>query len=504
MIPPELEARILRLHEVEKWPIGTIARELGVHHSVVRRVLRQTEASDDGRAPTRRPAMIDDFLPFIQETLRRYPDLPASRLHQMARERGYPGCESHFRRCIARIRPRKQAEAFLRLRTLPGEQAQVDWASFGTVKIGRAERRLSAFVLVLSWSRQVFLRFYFDQRVESLLRGHQAALRHLGGCPRTILYDNPKTIVLERIGDAMRFHPMLAAFSAHYRFEPRPVAPYRGNEKGRVERAIRYVRSSFWPARRWRDLDDLNSQALEWCDGIAADRRCPEDNTLTVREAFEEERPKLLALPSTDFPTQERREVAVAKTPYVRFDGNDYSVPHDRVRRVVMVIADLERVRIFDDGEFVAEHSRSYDRGTQTEDPAHIEALAQQKSHASRHRAIDRLQEAAPATRDFLVAVAERGGNLGSVTHRLSQLLDAYGARRLEQAIREVNAKGLIDVRCVAGALERVRRGSGAPPPLTVDLPEGIRDLHVRPHDLSTYDQLGASHDEQEDDQPRS
>lgn len=502
MIPPELEARILRLHQVEKWPIGTIARELDVHHGVVRRVLRQANAIDaEPTSKARRPSMVDDFLPFIHETLRRHPDLPASRLHQMVRERGYPGCESHFRRLIARIRPRRQAEAYLRLRTLPGEQAQVDWGHFGTIRIGRAERRLNAFVLVLSWSRQIFLRFYLDQRTENLLRGHRAALHHLGGCPRTILYDNPKTIVLERVGEAIRFHPMLAAFSTHYRFEPRPVAPYRGNEKGRVERAIRYVRSSFWPGREWRDLDDLNDQALEWCDGIAADRRCPEDTTLTVREAFEQERAKLLALPITDFPTHERKEVKVGKTPYVRFDGNDYSVPHDRVRRVLVVFADLDRVRIFDDRELVAEHPRSFDRGVQTEDAAHIEALAEQKRHASRHRAIDRLQEAAPASRDFLVAVAERGGNLGNVTHRLSQLLDAYGARRLEQALREVNAKGLIDVRCVADALERVRRGSGAPPPLTPDLPEGIRDLHVRPHDLSTYDQLGESHD-QEDDRP--
>jgi transposase len=94
------------------------------------------------------------------------------------------------------------------------------------------------------------------------------------------LYDNLKSAVLERQGDAIRFHPTLLAFAAHYRFEPRPVAIARGNEKGRVERAIRYVRDNFFAARTWRDLDDLNAQAEAWCLGQAADRPCPEDRVV--------------------------------------------------------------------------------------------------------------------------------------------------------------------------------------------------------------------------------
>jgi transposase len=499
VIPPEIEAKILRLHETEKWPVGTIARELHVHHTVVRRVLRQAGQLEEKPADHQRPSILDDYLPFILETLERYPDLPSTRLYEMVRERGYPGGPDHFRHRISKLRPRKPAEAYLRLSTLPGEQAQVDWAHFGTVKIGRAERRLSAFVMVLSWSRKVFLRFYLDQKLENLLRGHQAALRHLGGSARTVLYDNPKTIVLERIGDAIRFHPSLLAFAAHYSFEPRPVAPYRGNEKGRVERAIRYVRTSFWPARKWRDLGDLNRQALEWCEGIASDRRCPEDPSMSVAEAFDEEKPRLLSLPATDFPTHERKTVKAGKTPYVRFDGNDYSVPHDRVRRTLEVLADLDRIRILDAGEVVAEHPRTYDRGVQTEDPEHVAALAEEKASASSHRAMDRLQRAAPASRDYLVAVAERGGNLGNVTYRLVQLLETHGPRRLQAALREINARGLIDVHCVAVELERQRRDSGKPPAVAIDLPEEVRDLQVHPHDLSAYDQIGEPEDEDED-----
>ena len=156
MITKEAEAEIIRLYHGEKWPIGTIAGQLGIHHTTVQRVLRHTGAEIKTIAP--RPSMADPFVPFIVEQLEKYPGLRASRLFAMIKDRGYPGGPDHFRRVVGRLRPKKPAEAFQRLRTLPGEQAQVDWAHFGKVQIGRAERVLWGFVMVLSYSRQVFLR----------------------------------------------------------------------------------------------------------------------------------------------------------------------------------------------------------------------------------------------------------------------------------------------------------------------------------------------------------
>src|SRR6202051_3148889 len=146
-----------------------------------------------------------------------------------------------------------------------------------------------AFLMVLSHSRQIFLRFFPDARMENFLRGHVAAFAAWGGVPRVLLYDNLKSAVLERRGDAIRFHPTLLAFAGCYRYEPRPVAIARGNEKGRVERAIRYVRDAFFAARRFTDLDDLNTQATAWCLGQAADRLCPSARELRVGEAFAQE-----------------------------------------------------------------------------------------------------------------------------------------------------------------------------------------------------------------------
>ncbi|HEX4516587.1 MAG TPA: DDE-type integrase/transposase/recombinase, partial [Polyangiaceae bacterium] len=162
--------------------------------------------------------MADPFVPFIVEQLEKYPTLRASRLFEMVKARGYPGREDHFRRVVGRLRPKKAAEAFQRLRTLPGEQAQVDWAHFGKLQIGRAQRPLWAFVMVLSFSRRLFLRFFPGASMPFFVRGHVEAFADFGGVPRVLLYDNLKSAVLERHGDAIRFNPTLVEMSAHYRF----------------------------------------------------------------------------------------------------------------------------------------------------------------------------------------------------------------------------------------------------------------------------------------------
>ncbi|MGH9380406.1 MAG: IS21 family transposase [Thermoanaerobaculia bacterium] len=489
-IPADKEALIRRLYHAEKWRVGTIVRELGVHRDTVMRVLA---AGEKPVVAVHRPSRIDPFLPFIHDTLKRFPRLPASRLWAMVRERGYAGGESHFRHQVAPLRPRPPAEAYLRLRTLPGEQAQVDWAHFGQLKVGRAMRRLLAFCMVLSYSRRLFLRFFLDQRMPSFLRGHVEAFAAFGGVARVALYDNLKSVVLERSGDAVRFHPTILALASHYRFEPRPTAPARGNEKGRIERAIRYVRTAFFAGRTIRDLDTLNAEAESWCQREAAERRWPEDATRSVREVFEEERECLLPLPDDAFSTEERVEVTVGKTPYLRFDLNDYSVPHDRIRRTLSVLASLSSVRVFDAEELVATHPRSFSRGEQIEDPEHVRALVQQKRNARQSRGLDRLAHTVPDSRELMRRLAERGRNLGSATAALLRLLDLYGREELAAAAEEALAKDSPHPHSVRLILERRARQRGLPPPVTVRLPEDpkIRNLTVTPHDLAGYDRLG-------------
>ena len=211
-ISTELHSKILRLHFVERWGVNTIARQLHIHHSVVERVLAQVGVPQAERTESR--SMRDPYNEFILDTLKQYPDLTATRLYMMACARGYPGCSSHFRARVAELRPRKNPEAFQRLRTLPGEVMQCDWGSFGHLQIGRAKRPLMAFVMVLSWSRMIFLRFYLNARMESFLRGHVAAFEHLG-VTRVVLYDNLKSAIIQRHADAITFNPELLKLSGH-------------------------------------------------------------------------------------------------------------------------------------------------------------------------------------------------------------------------------------------------------------------------------------------------
>lgn len=494
MIPKEKEAEVLRLHNAEKWPVGTIARELRLHHTTVQRVLKQ--GGVELRAVAPRASIADPFIPFINEQLAKYPRLRASRLYEMARQRGYSGGPDHFRKVVGRLRPKPPAEAFLRLKTLPGEQAQVDWAHFGRLEIGRARRPLWAFVMVLSYSRRIFLRFMPGAAMPFFIRGHVEAFEAFGGVPRVLLYDNLKSAVLERQGDLIRFNPRLVELAAHCHFEPRPVAVARGNEKGRVERAIRYVRDSFFAAREFTDLADLNRQADDWTATTALVRRWVEDRDRTVGEAFEDERERLLQLPDDPFPAWDRTDVEVGKTPYVRFDLNDYSVPHDRVRRTLTVLADLDTVRVVDGTEVVATHARCWDRAQQIEASDHIERLLEEKRRGREERSLDRLTRATASSQAFLRLFLERGGNVGSVTRALLGLLDSVGAAELEEAFVEALERDTIHVGAVRQILDRRRSSRGLPPPVSVPVTRGRHaDLVITPHSLSTYDVLKDSND---------
>ncbi len=489
-VSDELQANILRFHHVEKWRVGTIASQLGVHHSTIKRVLAETGIPK--RKILVHRSIMDPYLSFILDTLQRYPTLTASRLYAMVQERGYPGGADHFRHLISCYRPRPAAEAYLRLRMLPGEQAQVDWGHFGYMTIGQARRPLMAFVMVLSYSRKIYLHFYLNQRTENFLRGHEKAFQSFAGVPRVLLYDNLKSAVLERQGDAIRFNPTLLSFAAHYHFEPRPCAVYRGNEKGRVERAIRYVRDNFFAARQYSSLDDLNAQANHWCETQAANRPCPEDKTRSVRDVFQEEQPRLIAIPDNPFPVDETETVHIGKTPYARFDLNDYSVPHDHVRKTLTVQATLDVVTILDGVTVLAKHPRNYDKAKQIECPEHIATLIERKKRARLHRGQNRLTHAIDCARDFLDAAALRGYTLGSTTNQLMSLLDDYGASVLEEAMKDALGRGVPHPNAVRLSLQRRQDERQQLPSIAVSLSNDkrVNELVVKPHKLSDYDVL--------------
>jgi transposase len=497
MIGADLRARIRRLFYAEHWRVGTIAAELGVHRDTVSRVI---EAERFIRPGTQiRPTLLDPYKSLIAKILDEHPRLRATRIHQMLIVRGYPGSVVQVRRYVKATRPAR-AEAFLRLETLPGEQAQVDWGNFGKIQIGHARRALSCFVLVLSWSRAMYARFALDQTLESFLRGHVLAFDALGGVPREILYDNLKSVVLERAGDHIRFHPRVLDLAGHYHFAPKPCAPYRGNEKGKVERQIQYLRHSFFAARRFSSVDDLNAQLARWIEEVAHVRRAPgHADGRTVAELLGEERERLLSRPTHALECDRVAAVSSGKTPYVRFDLNDYSIPHTLVRKPLTLVAAERTVRLLDGQIEVARHQRSYDRGKIVEDPAHIESLARDKRRAHHVRGRDVLRTTCKNADALLEALARRGDPLAGQTARLLKLLERYGAAELDRAMADALARGAVGAASVAHILDQRARGKKHLPPLEAVLPDDprVRDLRVTPHSLTAYDDLYSDDEEQ-------
>lgn len=487
-VPAELEAEIRRLHEVEGWPVGTVASQLGVHHDVVERVLGLQKLGDE---PEERPRLIDPFKGFIADTLAQFPRLCSTRMFDMLVQRGYRGSDRTVRRHVAEVRPRPRREAYLRVDPLIGEQAQIDWAHVGKVDVSGGRRTLWLFVIVLAWSRAQWGEFVFDLTVHSLLRSLARAAEYFGGTCRQWLFDNAKTVVLERLGQAVRFHPLLLDFAGRFNTQLRVCAVRKANQKGRVERAIRWWRQRFLAGRVIRSVDQGNRELTEFLTTTVLDRPHPTLPGKTVRQCLAEEQRVLLRLPAPLPPTDLVAPAAVDKTAFVRFDTSSYSVPPEHASDTLTLVASDRKVRLLDaTGAPVAEHDRNWGRRQIVELPEHRAALLAEKRGAQESKGRDRLRAAVPQIDILLQRWVEAGCNLGSMTARALKLLDLYGADLFAAAVAEVITRGTWDIGAIAHVCEQHRIAAARPVPVPVNLGAHVPDRDVIPHPLESYDVL--------------
>jgi transposase len=484
-VSPEVDSEIRVLHFGEHLPVGTIASNLTVHEDVVKRVLGLLTK----RRPTKpRALLVDPVREFISETLKTYPRLCATRLFDMAQPRGYLGSVRTLRDYVKRVRPRPKREAYLRLSPIIAEQAQVDWAHVGEICVPGGRRALWLFVMCLAWSRAMWAEFVLDLSAWSLLRSLSRACAAFGGTAREWLFDNPKTVVLARRGSAVQFHPLLLNFSGCYAVRLKLCAVRKANQKGGVERLIRFLRDRFLAARVIRDVAQGNSELEVFIADIAHQRPHPTIPGRTVGDCFAEERGRLLPLPPSPVSTDQLLPVRVDKTAFCRFDTNVYSVDPVHVGKTLTVATDDREVRILEGTELVARHPRCWGRRQLIEAPEHREALLAQKRGASEAKGRDRLRAAVPPIETLYERWAERGRNLGSMTARTLKLLDLYGAELLASAVAQVIERGLHDPGAIASLCEQQRRALAAPVPVDVPLAAHVQDRDVVPHDLESYD----------------
>jgi transposase len=485
-ITADVEVEIRRLYFAEHWKRGTIATQLGLHDDVVKRVVgpigRAARAQNDA-------SVLESFLVFITETLERYPRLRSTRIYDMLCGRGYTGSIRTLRRHVATVRPLPKSEVFLRVEPLIAEQAQIDWAHVGYLDFPGGRRALWAFVMVLSYSRAMWGEFVLDLSVHSLRRSLVRACSYFRGTPRQWLFDNPKTVVLERHGDAVRFHPGLLDIAGVMHVQPRLCGVRKPQQKGRVERSIRFLRERFLAARTIHSVAQGNAQLLEFIAQIAHRRPHPRWPHRSVDEVFVEERERLLPLPSVLPCTDLVHPVDVDKTAFVQFDTNTYSVPSNYVRRTVTLVANDVVVRLLDGSEIIAEHERHWGKHQRCEAVEHRSDVLLYKRQARDLKGRDRLHAEVAGVDALFSKWVEAGRNVGSVTAKTIQLLDLYGADVLTAAVAEVTSRGSHDPGALAIVCEQHRRALQRAMPVTVVFGDHVLDRDVIPHDLGGYDE---------------
>jgi hypothetical protein len=389
---------------------------------------------------------------------------------------------------VQQVRPVPQGEVFLRVESLVGEQAQVDWAYIDTLSVAGGARQLWVFVMVLSYSRAMWAELVLDLTAASLRRSLVRACSYFQGATRQWLFDNPKIVVLERHGDAVRFHPELLALAGQLCVAPRLCGVRKPQHKGKVERTIRFLRERFFAARTIRDMDRGNADLLAFLDRIANSRPHPRWPDRRIEHVLAEERPRLLPLPDPLPPIDLIQPVAIDKTAFARFDTNRYSVPSSYANKTLTLIASDTTIQLCDGTGVVAQHPRAWGRRQVLEASEHRAELLEHKRQAREAKARDRLLAEIPAMTLLIERWVEAGRNINFTTARVSRLLDLYGADILGAATREAIARGTYDPGALAVLCEDRRRAAHSPVPLDVNLGSHVPDRDVIPHNLETYD----------------
>jgi len=495
MIDADRWAEARRLVRLEGYSIRKAAKRLGVDPKTVKRALTQETFPTSRKRPARRGSIIDPHRALVR-SLVVDDDLSAVQIHErLMRQHGYEGEITLVRKLVHELRV-QEADAFLKLTFIPGECAQVDWAYYGRITIGRTSRRISAFVMILAHSRLMYVELTLSERMDAFLEAHVRAFRYFGACPRRLLYDNCKTVVLQCLATDKRLHPRLLEFSDHYGFQARTCPPRRPWHKGRVESGIGYLRKNFLRGRKpVEDLDREQRDLAVWRDDTA-NLRLHATTKRKPRELFQEiEQPALRPLPEKDADTAHvEPSVSVNGSYRVHFDGNVYTVPHQLAHKRGLVLkATTTVVQIFLGSECVAAHDRCYDRGQDVIDEAHDRGLREKKRRSEQHVVLGRLVALLGVEAEtYAGGLARSRVRASHHLERILALVERYGAVEVREALLRTLAHNAFGADYVENVVHQARRQRLASPAssLPVLRDEQFARIALAEPDLSRFDSL--------------
>ena len=421
--------------------------------------------------------------------------VPAKVILQRLRADGFDGGYTIVRERVQALREElekpKRKEAFFKMDFPPGQTAQIDWGEFGDV-FGDGIK-IHCFVMVLCYSRLLYVEFTRSEKFEEFIRCHENAFKYFDGRKtESCWYDNLPTAVSERMGPLTRFNARFLAYCGHHHIAPHACNLARGNEKGRVENGVKYVRVNFWPGRKFKDFSDLCNQASVWRSETANLREHAE--TLKVpRLVFDgEEKSILKKVNPQGYETDEVFSKEVRPDFHVIYETNQYSVPWTLVGLVVLVRIDATSIRVYYRERFITRHERSYLKNQKpSTKPEHEQGLIEikpQGKNAHLTWRLARLESYGESLGTYLKVLSHNNRSLKQEVSRLLALGTIYGETQLATAVSEILKTGSVGVERIEMWLKSRSDQPKKPAPLNFDS-DRLARIPARV-DLRRYDEM--------------
>lgn len=484
MISYEVFCRLRHLHDQKRLNAAQIADQLRLDPKTVRRWIEQPTYQPRAGHPRR--SKLDSFKGQISALLEQHP-YTAQQLFQRLRQQGYAGGYSILKEFVRQVRPVRKP-AYLMLEFAPGECAQVDWGNLGSVTVGSTRRRLSFFVMVLCYSRLLYVEFTLSEGMEQFLTCHRHALEFLGAVPAKVMIDNLKVGVLRhRVGENALFHPRYLDLAAHYGFQPVACNVRKANEKGRVENAVGYVKKNFLNGLDIPSFAAIHPAAIQWRDTVANVRIHGE----TQRKPFDlfvEEKSRLKPLPIRPYDCAVVRPISANSCCHVIFDTNLYSVPHLYASQKLTLKLYPDQLLLFHHEKLIATHPRSYDRRQRVRNPDHIKELVTQRRKAHDQTLLLTFLALSPHAEPYARHLEAKRLNTLHHIQKIVALSEIYGPQKVDRALQDAMTFQAYGCEYIANILEQRERPSIQPGALHLTRRQDLLDLQLPPADLTAYE----------------
>ncbi|KAF0139412.1 MAG: integrase catalytic subunit [Rhodospirillaceae bacterium] len=484
MMTPELFCRLRVYHDHDHLSVGQIAHLLHLNKKTVAKWVKRDRFARRARA--KRPSKLDAYKPQVVRLIGEQ-GLTAVQVLQRLKTQGYAGGYTILKEFVGAVRPPRHP-AFLTLAYGPGECAQADWGDAGAITVGSTRRRLSFLVVVLCYSRLMYVEFTLSQALEHFLGALQRAFVYFKAVPHSVLVDNMKTAVLSHpVGLPAVFNPRFLEMAGHFGFQPKACGVRQPQAKGRVENGVGYVKKNLLNGLELCGLSAMNLAARNWLDAVA-NVRVHRETQQTPIARVEQERAALLPLNPTPFDTGVLRPIRATHQCRVVVDANRYSIPYEHASRLLTLKLSDEHLWLYDNQKLIAEHVRCYDRGQDFENPDHVRELLRQRQGARDHALLRRFLALSPKAEDFYRELENRHLNARHHVRQIMALAEIYPPDKVAQALEDAHNMACYRAEYIANILSMRERPQSEPAALHLTHHQDLLDLELPEPDLSIYD----------------